>query len=353
MLDLQGMTVDRIVVHDIHPRASDKSLVPPTYGEQLVSLPPSGMAMFTARIVQALGHHSHGIQAQFSQLGSDSFFAAAVELMEANDEGFLATSRAVADSLARAQVARSLAPSKLLVVSGHCASPPRPYCAVVKAELQDALAEKLERGRSVIDYLNKIFFAESQKLYKIGFVQQVNSLAGVQHPESYAVHLFDHLMTGTETRSAAFYFYKDFLGADVSASDRHLTRQFFEKTNDFLNTLKLSPSRRIELGESLRAELRSNEQTIGVRAFGKKHFEADTQPKYEAFMKRANFPTSAITKDVDYIKARLKRRQKITFTSGVMITTPPDQVKELVSIQTRTVDGNTLVTIRGTVESEE
>jgi hypothetical protein len=309
--------------------------------------------MFTARIVQALGHHSHGIQAQFSQTGSDSFFASAVELMTGNDAAFLATSRRVADGLARAQQSRSLAASKLIVISGKVGPQRRPYCAVVKAELQDALAEKQEGGHQVIDYLNRIFLAESQKLYKIGFVQRTGGGEPTAiGPEGYSVHLFDHLMTGTETRGAAFYFYKDFLGADVSASDRQLTRSFYEKTHEFLKSQKLSPSKRIELGEALRAELRSNEQTVGVRSFGKKHFSPDVQGKYEAFMKQSGFPSRSITKDVEYIRAKLKRRQKITFTSGVMITVPPDQVA-LVSIQRTMEEGNTVVKIKGSVESNE
>jgi hypothetical protein len=206
------------------------------------------------------------------------------------------------------------------------------------------------KGAPVIDYLSEIFFAESQKLYKIGFVQKTNALGGKNHPEHVAIHLFDHLMTGTETRGAAFYFYREFLGADVSASDRFLTKQFFEKTKDFL-TQSYSPAARIELGEALRAELRSNEQTISVAAFGAKHLDAASQAKYVAFMAKANFPAVSITKDTDFIKARLKRRQKIVFTSGVMITTPADQM-QLIDIQ-QSVDGSTQVTIAGTVSSNE
>lgn len=351
MIDLQVLTINRLVIHHINPRSSDKSYIPPTYGTQLVALPKSGLDMFTKRIAQALGHHSHGIQAQFDNTGPGSFFVDAVDLMDGNDELYFHTSKRVADTLAKAQQSKSLAASKLLVISGRTSKLQQPFCAVVKAELQDALAEKIEKGKTVVDYLTEIFFAESQKLYKIGFVQKTNAMGDKQNPEHFAIHLFDHLMTGTETRGAAFYFYKEFLGADVSASDRHLTRQFFEKTNEFLKSQKISPSKRIDLGEALRAELRSNNQTISVKSFGAAHFEPDLQTKYVDFMGKANFPKVAITKDTDYIKNRLKRRQKIVFTSGVMITTPSDQVK-LVTIQ-KIIGGSTQLTISGTIESQE
>ena len=55
MLELQGLTVDRVVLHHIHPRAPDKSLVPPAYGENLAVLPASALDMFTTRIVSGAG----------------------------------------------------------------------------------------------------------------------------------------------------------------------------------------------------------------------------------------------------------------------------------------------------------
>ncbi len=351
MIDLQLLTINRLVIHHINPRGPNKEYVAPTYGDQLAALPKSGLDMFTKRIAQALGHHSHGIQAQFDEIGPSSFFADGVDLMDGDDILFLSTSKKVADTLAKAQQSKSLSASKLMVISGLASKLQRPFCAVVKAELQDALAEKIEKGKTVIDYLTEIFFAESQKLYKIGFVQKTNALGDKLNPQYFAIHLFDHLMTGTETRGAAFYFYKEFLGADVSASDRHLTRQFFEKTNDFLKSQNISPSKRIDLGEALRSELRSNSQTISTKSFSSSHFEPAMQSMYIAFMERANFPKAAITKDTDFIKTRLKRRQKIVFTSGVMITTPADQVK-LVTIKSA-IDGTTQVTITGTVESQE
>ena len=254
-----------------------------------MALPPSGLDMFTKRIAQALGHHSHGIQAQFDKTGPGTFFADAVDLMDGNDEVFLATSKAVADSLAKAHQSKSLAPSKLLIISGRSSKKQQPFSAVVKAELQDALAEKSEQGKTVVYYFPGIFFAESQRLYKIGFIQKTNALGNNQAPTHFSVHLFDHLMTGTETRAAAYYFYKEFLGADISASDRQLTKQFFDKTIDFFNSLSISPAKRIDLGGALRAELRSNDQTISVKSFGSKHLDAAVQPKYIGFMGKANF----------------------------------------------------------------
>ncbi len=157
MLDLQLLTINRLIIHHINPRGPDKSYVAPTHGGQLAALPRSGLDMFTKRIAQALGHHSHGIQAQFDKTGPGSFFIDAVDMMDGDNPTFLATSQKVADTLAKAQQSKSLAASKLMLISGHTSIQQRPFCAVVKAELQDALAEKIEKGKTVIDYLTEIF----------------------------------------------------------------------------------------------------------------------------------------------------------------------------------------------------
>jgi hypothetical protein len=119
----------------------------------------------------------------------------------------------------------------------------------------------------------------------------------------------------------------------------------------FVQSQGLSPAGRIEIIEALRAELRSNDQTIAVDSFAVKHLQKGLQPKYVAAMQKHGFPAHAITKNVEYIKSRLKRRQKIVFSSGVMITTPPDQL-DLVKVTTA-IDGTTQLTIAGTVESTE
>ncbi len=351
MIDLSLLSIERIIVHHIPSRAVDKSFVAPKCATTLVTLTKPGLDMFAKRISQALGHHSQGVQAQFHNTEPQSFFANSVDLLEGDDTQFITSSALVANDLTRAQQSKNLAASKLIVISGRTSKKQMPFSAVVKSELQDGLTEKSSNGKTVVDYLTDIFFAESHKLYKIGFVQKTSNLGTKTSPEHFAVHLFDHLMTGTETRSAAFYFYSDFLGADVAASDRHRTKEFFEKTSEFLQAQNMSSAAKIAHGEALRAELRSNKQTISVKGFSDDHLEPALQVKYIAFMAKANISTHAITKDTEYIKSRLKRRQKIVFTSGVMITTPADKIA-LVSFEAP-ADGSTIVKISGIVESQE
>lgn len=356
MVDLEFLSIERLIVHTI-PTSRDRQQAEPILSEETIDIGVDGMDMFNRRIATALGHKSHGIKVDFREIDAGSFLQSAGQILSLDEPQFIRESGALAARLCRAQGIKKLSPSKLIVMTGKTGEFQRPFLAVVKADMQDALSERQDGQRTTVDYVKNVFMTPSQTLYKIGFVQQIhehlrgNGADGLHSKDEFAIHLFDHLLTGSETRSAAYYFYGEFLGADIAASDKRLTQDFFEKTNKFFDSCDFAPDVRIEMGEALRAELRSNTQTISVADFGAKYLGVANSVKYAEYMDRSAFPNHAISKNVEYIKSRLKRRQKFTFTSGVMITTPADQIG-LVTID-NAVDGKTVVTIEGTVTRQE
>jgi hypothetical protein len=302
---------------------------------------------------KALGHNSHGLQADFEDTGDDSAFSLACAMMDCSDPDFKTHAQTAAEKLAQVQLSKAFNSAKLISMSGTVGAIARPFAAFIKADLEQALSETTKQGQSVLDVLNDLFLTESQRLYKIGFFLRTaagtGKKAGKYAPEHHSVHVYDHLMTGTESRNAAFYFYNEFLGADVAASDRRLTQDFFEKTLKFFDDKGFTQGKRIALGEALRAEMRSNNQTLSVTNFAQVHLQsAKDQSDYVAYMQKSGFPAHAITKDVDYVKNRLRRRQKVYFDSDVVISTPADAVKDLLKFKDNG-DGTTTVTVHGTV----
>ena len=350
MLDLDNFEITRVAVLHIPTRNKDRSLVEPTGGEILVDLAPSAKDMVGTRIVKALGHDSHGLKADFQVTTVGSVFQNSCEMMECTDERFIKLSKVIARQLAVAQQSRPYAKCKLIVMQGTVSNHSWPYVALIKAELQEALRE----NQSVVDHIKDIFMTESQRLYKVGFIHRVsNSSAtnGFFNPEHHAVHIYDHLLTGLESRKAAFYFYNQFLGADLAASDKSLTRDFLEKTLEYVNKQNFPLAKKLDLGEAIRSELRSQEPSISVAMFATKHFTTEHVPLYSAFMTKSGFPTHSINKDVEYVKLRLNRRRKATFSSGVQLLMPADR-SDLVEFK-GTENGSTIVHIKGTVDRND
>jgi hypothetical protein len=226
---------------------------------------------------------------------------------------------------------------------------------VIKAEPQDGFRANEHDGQVDVEYISDILLTESQRLYKIGFLVEIASKpAGPSGREAgdYRAFLFDHLMTATETKSAAAYFYSAFLGMSIQASSKKLTQDFFEFTRTYIDTAPISADEKLDLHEALRAELKSTDATISASSFASKHMPESIRPEYSSFMTNKGFPENAVSKDTSYIQAKLKRRRKYVFTNGVWVITPPGEAKDLIDIDASS-EGETIITIKGDLERQQ
>lgn len=357
MLDLTNIAINRVTVFNIPEDLPNKAPGIPSGGLALVHLSQPAKDMLKMRMVKALGAKSHGIEVSVNDVSPTSFFQQGATGLSASDANFLAGAGVLATMLAKAQNNLSLKASKLVVIGGTVTAHNRPFLALVKAELQDALSERAAASANAqaIDHLKNIFMTESQRLYKIGFLQRVvnsaNSQNGVFDPTQHSVHLFDHLMTAMETRSAAHYFYSGFLGCETATSARSRTRDFYNQTMEFINTSGFTEIKRYDLFDALRTDLRSNSATLSVGDFGAAHMTVADRSAYANFMIAKAFPTNAVAKDTEFVKSKLRRRRKIVFTSGVTLTTPPDGLN-LIQVITN-INGSSTIHVPGVESSRE
>jgi hypothetical protein len=355
MLDLENLNIQRVTVFSIPEDQASKAPGIPTGGLSLVQLNPQARDMLKKRMVKALGKASHGIEVSIHDTTAQGFFQLGAATLGATDADFLATAASFASMLARAQNNLNLKASKLVVVGGVVTAHARPFLAVVKAELQDALSETGTQNTTAIQHLQNIFMTESQRLYKIGFLQRNVAIAsnqnGVFDVHQHSIYLFDHLMTALETRSAAHYFYSEFLGCQTASSARSRTRDFYNQTLEFIKTSGFSEIKQNDLQEALRTDLRSNTAHVSVTDFAQAHMVVADRVAYSAYMTNKGFPAHAVAKDTEFVKSRLRRRRRIMFTSGVTISTPPDDL-QLVTV-TANQDGSSTVHIPGTESSRE
>lgn len=355
MLDLENLDIQRITVFGIPEDQPSKAPGIPTGGLSLMQLNPLARDMLKKRMVKALGKTSHGIEVSINDTSMQSFFQLSAVALTATDTDFLTTATQLASMLAKAQNNLNLKASKLVVLGGTVTSHARPFLAVVKAELQDALSETGTHSSTSIQHLQNIFMTESQRLYKIGFLQCNVAVASLSkdgfNKDQHSMYLFDHLMTALETRSAAHYFYSGFLGCQTATSARSRTRDFFDQTTEFINTSNLSVAKKSDLHEALRTDLRSNTAHVSVSAFSQAHMNVMERAAYSVFMTNKGFPAHAVAKDNEFVKSKLRKRRKIVFTSGVTISTPPDDLG-LVTVTTNQ-DGSSTVHVPGTESSRE
>lgn len=215
-----GVMIERVIVHRIHPKSTSKELIEPTTSNKVVKLPQAALDTLQKRIQHALGNKSHGIEMSIAITDADSFFQVSSGVFHATDEGFVEASKALALSLSKAQLNTNAPGGMLAVIRGRVGEQALPFIAAIKAEPQDGFRANENNGQVDVEYISEILLTETQRLYKIGFLVKVASKPGNNENSvgDYRAFLFDHLMTATETRSAAAYFYSGFLGMSIQAS---------------------------------------------------------------------------------------------------------------------------------------
>lgn len=352
----EGVMIERIIVHRIYSHTPDKQLVKPKISSKLIKFEQTALDALQLRVTRALGNRSHGIEMSIEKFDSGSFFQNSATMLHADDGTFIATSKELADSLNRAQLSTTAPGGMLAVITGRVGDDALPFIASIKAETQDGFKANEQDDQVDMEYISEVLLTDTQRFYKIGFlVELVSKPAGPEGylPGNYRAFLFDHLMTSTETRSAAGYFFSGFLGMGIQASAKKLTQDFFELTRKFIDTSPLEQQDKFEFHEALRVELRSQDATISIAAFGDKHFTDDLRKQYEGFMKAQGFPQNAVSKDNTYIHAKLKRRRKLLFTNDVWLSTPPNEFSNLVQIIPSEESEFTLVKIKGLIKGQE
>ncbi|EXH50195.1 nucleoid-associated protein [Acinetobacter sp. XH1741] len=354
----EGLLIDRVVIHKIFAKNPENSNIELDTSDELLNLDISSLDALQVRITKALGSKSHGIEVSIEETGENSYFQTATSMLNCIDKDFIENSKVLSEKLYLSQAGtRGAKDCIMTIIHGTVGNQLLPFIATIKAELSDGFYhKKTEDNKNQMEYLSELILTAAQKLYKIGLLvktglQQETTPA---HPSNYRAFLFDHLMTKTETRSAAEYFYKNFLGMSIQASSKKLTQDFYDYTCEFINAQDIEPEEKYELLDSLRVELKSNDATISVAGFAEKYLKSEVKDYYEKHMIKKGFPQNSVSKDNEYIRNKLRNRRNLKFTNGVNINFPSDKtISELFSVENLADTGETVVTIKAKVSRQD
>lgn len=350
----EGLTIEKIITHRIYPKNANRERVEPKISTQLITLPVTARRTLESRLTKALGNKSHGIEMSIANTAENSFFQIAAGIQLKDEAAFIEDSAQFAHALTDAQLNTNAPGGLLLVLKGRVGGVSKPFLCVIKAEPQNGFYTQEEDDFIGIEFLEELLLTDSARLFKIGFLvtETVRPSEEIQ-PSNYRAFLYDHLMTQTETRPAASYFYQVFLGMSIAASSRKLTQHFFEWTRNFIDNSDLSDDAKLDAHEALRVTLKSSGTTISINDFAQNHLPPEKRQAYAEFMVAKDFPQNAISKDIEYIKTRLRKRRSYGFSNGVIILTPPENTQDYMEIAP-TEDGTyTVVTIKGQLQQQK
>jgi nucleoid-associated protein YejK len=343
------LTINRLAVHEVFVRDEDMQPVPPRLSESLVVLEAAGLEAIRERIIRAMGSDSKSIEMSVMEDGVGSTFQLCANLIEANDDDFLALSKQIAQKLAGAQTARNIPGGVVVVLRGTAGSDAKPFAGVIKAEVHTGFIKESGDGGPLIRYLTDLLLTPQQKLHKVGIFLRTADPADEDDPvpDDFSVYVFDAQMSGAEVTTAANYFYERFLGCTAAPSARKRTRDFYTHARKFLESAEIDDDKKVEGVTALHVYLRSNRGTIQSLEFAMEHLPPELHQSFVSYLEENDVPQVAIQKDIGAIRTKLRIR-RLNFTHDVRILAPADRFGELVQVN-GVHDGVTVVHIRAKV----
>ncbi len=355
-MDLQNLTITRLIFHEVFKKKDDGQAVAPAYGAQLLTLNADAMGELRTRIVTATGSQSQSMEMTIARSDEGSCVKLAEDLLDAaGDTEFVQASRRAADMLTAAQDRRP--PGGVLAVfSGSCGAPARPIVGFIKAELHGGFRRAPNLS---VEYIKSLFMTPQTKLYKIGLFQRSGG-PGHPLPSGWTAAVYDSLMSTSNPDNAAFYFYSSFLGLQLPDSAPRMTRRFYEGTKEFIQNANISEEQKTDLLTSLYSYLKvDTSATVQTAAFASNYFAPELQDAYTQYMTALEFPNTAIPKDISQLNLRLEKR-RIEFSRQVKLTGPSQAFEDLVTIETINQDGSaspngewTRITVRDRIREQE
>lgn len=337
------LTIQETVAHEVFKRNIDKQVIPPIPGKEIITLDAKSTSTLQERIVDAMTNDTHCIEMSVDDSKEVSTSDCVSKLIECKQDEYAVLSEKLVTNLVNAQRSRRIPGGALIIIRGITGSERKPFLAIIKAEMQEGFIKDNSNGAITIKHLSDLLLTPHQRLYKIGlFIRTDNSV------NNFRVFVYDQTMTANETKSAASYFYSDFLGCIFSPTDKKLTSDFYNYTNDFINKLDIDEECKLDLKTSLYTYLKiSNSTTIKTADFANQYLAKEHKPLYEDYMEKKLFPKQAVNKDLTYLKNILKRR-KVKFNSDVKIDAPQESFNELVIIGVFQ-DGYTNIKVKGSI----
>lgn len=351
-MPLENLTIRRVCLHEVHKRSDDGNVRTPTYSNDLLALNNRGLAAFQSRVHSAFKRDAKCMEMALRLTDAASIAGRGAAIVDADDVAFVEQSRSFADLLAEAQVSRQIPGGLTVVFDGTVGYPERNFFSVMKAELHEGF---MKQNNMQATFVESLFLSPKTKLYKIGFFVggEVGSPIRI---EDWKPTVYDYQLTGAHRDGAAAYFHSAYLGLDVPKNSAQQVKKFFETTKTYIKSAQISQADKVDLYNSLYSYLKTDQApTVQVGHFADTYLPPALRGTYVDHMRRERVPDAAIAKDLSEVGGSLRIR-RLRFPSKIMLSGPPEAIKELVNVEAFDApDGErwTRLTIRGAIEAQE
>ena len=220
MVIFNTLRINRMVMHRIVARTAEVDHATVEYNDTLIPIDRDIENVLQDRLASSFGRHSKSFELSIENDGADSTFSFVKDIVDMNDNVFIANSHDIADLLASAQGNKGNVPGGYLLIMDCTNYDHHPVYVLMKAESHNALNIVGNSAHA----LQNIILSPAQKLYKSAVFERIGKSDPLTKAD-FDTHLFDsQFNSGTKLAS---YFYKDFLGLTISGNAPIETKNFY------------------------------------------------------------------------------------------------------------------------------
>jgi hypothetical protein len=308
-IDYSLLVIDKLIIHDVPKHKKNETGGTPNYSENESSITDGLRLFFQDKIKLAL-NSDQSFKVCFKE-ETESSVPSCVQNIVSSDDNFVNLSKDIATNLYNFQKGNNSA-GILLILKGHI------------ADLQICITLKLERDNGAQLVLN-----EETRTYN---VEEVHDLMLTKKTKIFKVALFfDRSQSSTnydgqlmdfqinqKNKKDLNTFFLDFLGCFPFSDPKTSTKQFYEYTKEYINTIP-DPLTRSTYTQHLNSYLQMNQATINPNEFADNYMtETEHKNQYRAHMQSKNFEFATYQKDTTLVNAQI-RKFMVEFENGITI----------------------------------
>ncbi|UZW13176.1 nucleoid-associated protein [Clostridium pasteurianum] len=352
-MDFCNLKINRIIIHEIFKRNSEGEIVEPRYSEALSILDDAGIEVLSDRIINSVGGNAYSMEMEISNYQINSCVEISNRLINCiKDNDFINISKSIAYKLAEAQTTRRMPGGIVLIFDATIGLSNKPTIGIIKAEIHSGFTRNANLHDMVLQYISELLLTPQQKLYKVVLFIEDNNDSSLELNQRYCSYIYDHNMKRAETKDAATYFYSTFLGCNFKKNSKIITRNFYEGSREFINSLDITDEEKFDINMQLYSYMKSPiTTTLSIDDFAENNFPIEIRDNYARHMKNKEIPNTLIQKDTTFIENRLKQR-KIKFSNDISIMGPSEKFKELINVISSD-DESTTLKINGTIKDQQ
>lgn len=334
MVDYSSLIVQHVIIHEVLRQKMSNNRIPPIFSDIECELDEEIKIFLKDKISGTVGT-SKAYNIEFDPATQSPIPVIVTNIIENpyNEMDFINYSREITNHLNIIQTGRNPGGFVTLIVGMNNG---KKFVGILKIEKEDgALLEQSEKnGKRTFEIkkLKDLILTPNTKLLKVSVFSPTNSISG---------RIRDNQLTNKG--EVASFFLKNFLGCKFIQEPAKETKEFFEKSHDFIKDEIDDPRIQNVYQLHLISYLSSESTTINPNIFAANYLKPEHRGHYKTFLSERGIVIGDIVKDTSYIDTKI-REMMLEFENGVKIIGKNENFTQEVIIE-NLPDGRTKATV--------